>query len=246
MRRFFRQIRQKHISSSKLLNYLLYAVGEILLVVIGILIALQINNWNEDRKKRLVEIEILEGIYTDIHQDTIDMNFNIRAYERFILRDSILINSLIDKQPVTMEIVNSLYLSGNADWSLVLHQSHFEEAKSNGLSIITNESLRDQISRLYEFDYRHLSEGENSRQYFDHFKLLQEDISKYLSYGSNGMEIKPQDYQMLLNDSQLLFKIRQGWDWKMGLLRRNYYPIRQQALDLADSIQLELNILRKN
>lgn len=50
MIKFFRQIRQRLLAQSKFSKYLLYAIGEIVLVVIGILIALQINNWNESRK----------------------------------------------------------------------------------------------------------------------------------------------------------------------------------------------------
>ena len=50
MMRFFKNIRQKLASENKVMAYLRYAVGEILLVVIGIIIALQINNWNEERK----------------------------------------------------------------------------------------------------------------------------------------------------------------------------------------------------
>lgn len=66
MIKFFRQIRQKLLSENppagragKFSKYLLYAVGEILLVVIGILIALQVNNWNEQRKLRLEELNAL-------------------------------------------------------------------------------------------------------------------------------------------------------------------------------------------
>jgi len=50
MIRFFRTIRKKLIEEDNVRKYLLYAIGEILLVVIGILIALQVNNWNEERK----------------------------------------------------------------------------------------------------------------------------------------------------------------------------------------------------
>ena len=50
MIKFFRKIRRKLLTENKISKYLLYAIGEIILVVIGILIALQVNNWNEDRK----------------------------------------------------------------------------------------------------------------------------------------------------------------------------------------------------
>ena len=49
-------------SASPAIRYLRYAVGEIMLVVVGILIALQINNWNESRKQDLAEQEFIEGV----------------------------------------------------------------------------------------------------------------------------------------------------------------------------------------
>ena len=55
MIKFFRRIRQRLLSENKFSKYLLYAIGEIVLVVIGILIALQINNWNEDKKNNRLE-----------------------------------------------------------------------------------------------------------------------------------------------------------------------------------------------
>jgi hypothetical protein len=60
MIKFFRKIRQKMLTENKFSNYLLYAFGEILLVVIGILIALQINNWNEINKNKSTESEYLK------------------------------------------------------------------------------------------------------------------------------------------------------------------------------------------
>ncbi|MGB5315127.1 MAG: DUF6090 family protein [Robiginitalea sp.] len=70
MLRFFRHIRQRMISESRTRKYLLYAVGEILLVVIGILIALQVDNWNEDRRKHQqaaeFRMQLQEGILQDM------------------------------------------------------------------------------------------------------------------------------------------------------------------------------------
>ena len=59
-------------------KYLKYAVGEILLVVIGILIALQINNWNEAKKDLKEQITVLKNIKKDVLADTLDVSFNIK------------------------------------------------------------------------------------------------------------------------------------------------------------------------
>jgi len=56
MIKFFRKIRQNLLSEGKTGKYLKYAIGEIVLVVIGILIALSINNWNENRKSKIVDL----------------------------------------------------------------------------------------------------------------------------------------------------------------------------------------------
>jgi hypothetical protein len=61
MLRFFRQIRQRLRTDNKFSKYLLYAIGEILLVVIGILIAFQVDSWNEDRKTSNTEIQYLKS-----------------------------------------------------------------------------------------------------------------------------------------------------------------------------------------
>lgn len=58
MIKFFRKIRQNLISEGKTANYIIYAIGEIILIVFGILIALQINNWNELRKQKILERQV--------------------------------------------------------------------------------------------------------------------------------------------------------------------------------------------
>ena len=66
MLRFFRQIRQRLLTENRVSKYLLYAIGEILLVVIGILIALQVNNWNEQSKDREIERKWLLAIHAEV------------------------------------------------------------------------------------------------------------------------------------------------------------------------------------
>lgn len=73
MLKFFRQIRQKQLAEGKLSRYLIYAVGEILLVMIGILLALQVNNWNESRKtKEAIKVH-LQNLIADLKDDQVKL-----------------------------------------------------------------------------------------------------------------------------------------------------------------------------
>jgi hypothetical protein len=74
MLRFFRRIRQRLLTDNKFSKYLLYAVGEILLVVIGILLALQVNNWNEQRKIEIAADSYRAKLRNDLAMDTLNIN----------------------------------------------------------------------------------------------------------------------------------------------------------------------------
>ena len=87
MIKFFRKIRQNLLSEGKFGKYLKYAIGEILLVVIGILIAVQINNWNIKFQNEEKEILYLTRLTTNLGSD-------IRLYESIMSKDSVLIDTL--------------------------------------------------------------------------------------------------------------------------------------------------------
>jgi sensor domain CHASE-containing protein len=80
MIKFFRKIRQKMLTENKFSKYLLYAVGEIILVVIGILIALQINNWNEKEKLKAEEVKFLKNFKQSLISDIDFNNFRFDKY----------------------------------------------------------------------------------------------------------------------------------------------------------------------
>ena len=89
MIKFFRKIRQKLLSEGKIGKYLKYAIGEILLIVIGILIAVQVNNWNVKNVNQKKEVLYLTRLTTNL-------GFDKRLYESIMKEDSILMNTLHD------------------------------------------------------------------------------------------------------------------------------------------------------
>ncbi|MBL0025804.1 MAG: hypothetical protein IPO98_12775 [Saprospiraceae bacterium] len=70
----FRNIRQKLLHSGKLKSYMAYAIGEIALVMIGILLALQVNNWNQTRLQRTEESNILSNLHTEFLENKIELD----------------------------------------------------------------------------------------------------------------------------------------------------------------------------
>jgi hypothetical protein len=74
---FFRKIRQHLLSENKVVRYGAYALGEIILVVIGILLALNINNWNEAKKDRIIERYYLLNLREDLQADIDWIGYNI-------------------------------------------------------------------------------------------------------------------------------------------------------------------------
>jgi len=76
--RFFRHIRKSLMEQNKIRTYLLYAIGEILLVVIGIPIALQVNNWNEQRKLDRLELNLLNEIRLNLQDSKAEIESTIQ------------------------------------------------------------------------------------------------------------------------------------------------------------------------
>ena len=94
MFRIFRTIRKSLLARNRFSNYLLYALGEIVLVVIGILVALQINNWNDQRKLHNQELKYLRNIRADLVNNIAEMDSFLTAREGCIEDAGVIISHL--------------------------------------------------------------------------------------------------------------------------------------------------------
>ena len=97
MNRIFSKIRLTFMDKNDIVKYLKYSVGEIFLVVVGILIALQINNWNEDRKDKIHQNKVYAQIRQDLQLDTLYVNNVIKVYKEKHKRLEEIINRKIPK-----------------------------------------------------------------------------------------------------------------------------------------------------
>jgi len=145
---FFRHIRQTTILENKTLKYLKYAIGEIVLVVIGILIALQINNWNETRKINLEERRALENVYRDfVKNRALLTNVMNQTQNVFIAGLEILNHTGNKVKPSDENKINS-WLNGIFNGEPYYPQNGFlDDLLSSGkLGIFKNVTLRNLLS----------------------------------------------------------------------------------------------------
>lgn len=154
MIKFFRKIRQQLLTENKFSRYLLYAIGEIVLVVIGILIALQINNWNENRKGRIQELSSMKEVVENLKYDMVRCDNNINKNATVIkgldsLRTSI--SNAIDGNDQATDIYYYALKYGIDYNKAVLNRAAYEELINSGsIKAIDNRTLVQQLSDYYQ------------------------------------------------------------------------------------------------
>jgi TfoX/Sxy family transcriptional regulator of competence genes len=149
MIKLFRNIRQNLLNQGKTTKYLKYAVGEIILVVIGILIALQVNNWNIERLNKTEEQRYLKAIKTDLANDAlrlkqlvnnIDIQLaNLEQTRKGLTSDSIAINQDV---AFTTSLVTT--------FTFVPEKATIDDLKSSGkLNLLENKKVKDTLLSYY-------------------------------------------------------------------------------------------------
>jgi len=151
MLRFFRNIRQKLAAENNVVKYLRYAIGEILLVVIGILIALQINNWNDLQKQQKLEKEYYCRLLEDTNQDKEQINNLIGLAKNRLKASNQAVRLLLKNKVKKVEIGNQIHLSTKAIYfDFKPNNSAFEDLKSGAnLNIISDKSIIKSLNHYF-------------------------------------------------------------------------------------------------
>jgi hypothetical protein len=151
---FFRKIRKQFADDNKPLQYLRYAIGEIILVVIGILIAIQINNWNEQRKSNHLKDVYLTRLINDIERDTVTIN-NIRTDIELNqnLIGELTKNISTETNLISLDtIISRFFESGWIIYEFIPNDNTYTDLSQTGnMNIIKNTDLIDEIIQYYGY-----------------------------------------------------------------------------------------------
>ena len=184
MIKFFRKIRRQLLSQNRFSKYLLYAVGEIVLVVIGILIALQINNWNQSRLDHIEGRNYLLRIDEDLKKDTTFLTTEIKASKRESDSLTLFLKLIHKKQDSHIDFIRLLSLTNWNPRNVLIQDNTFLEMNSSGkFDLIKSVELKKEILEYYAFrDYVFNHIEVTTKHGFDLVVKILPNLSRYYSY----------------------------------------------------------------
>jgi len=252
MIRSFHFIRQRLLNETSLRQYLLNAIGEILLIVIGILIAIQIDNWNESNNEKKAGIGYLARIKTDLGKDTLYLNEKILQSIELQKTFKLFINSMYEEQ-TNVEDFTKLISQPYWDRSdLVLEDKTYVEVTNSGkFGYIRNENTRNRIMdyyREYTIDDLRISEMNNAggemftrssypriMRYYEVFKPLYD--KEYLLNDQGWNFINNSDS----NEFRDLEAVAIFYYMKYSIFENYYRELKADAKEVIQEIEYEIN-----
>jgi len=236
MIKFFRHIRQNLLSDGKTGKYLKYAIGEIILVVIGILIALGINNWNETKKETIATHNILLEIKEDLLQDKAQLEYSLDKHSKNLEAELRVLKALESRDSLTKKLSSDL---GHIHLARTYYSvsKGYELLKEMNLSSSLDKNLRISLTKYYERDipevYRELDDDKTEYLGFwipylrEHFKEW--EFEKYAI---------PYDYNQILEDRNLITALRIDCVNLRGTIKALDLALKS-ATDLIDKLPKE-------
>ena len=178
---FFRKLRRSLLAENRLTRYLLYALGEILLVVIGILLALQVNNWNEDRRFRTQQAGLLSDLSKDLEANLRELQIGYNMNSLLLDEYRGLMRAIKENQPASPAI-DSLCLHLENWHSPFFTRTAYESLKNKGLEVITDDSLKERIISTYEKSFVFLVEDYDRMEWDFAATVKTSLLNKYIEY----------------------------------------------------------------
>ena len=208
MFRFFRSLRQRLFTKNKFGKFLLYAIGEILLIVVGILIAFYLDNINAEKQAKEVETELLSELKSNLVSNIKILERTLESESQYLSYNQMILDYLDHRKPYNKELESAF---GVYFWTVTTNPvtGGYEFLKSKGVDLISNDSLRNRISYVFENEFSILkNENEvwsNNLQQNISYPYHVRHFRRYFATDSNDVELelaKPFNYTSLLEDEE--------------------------------------------
>ena len=208
MIKFFRRIRQQLLSENKFSKYLIYGIGEVILIVIGILLALYLNNINSEQKANLVEIELLNELKANIKSSIKSFERTLESEQEYLEYNLLILDYLDNKKPYDDNLLEPF---ATYFWTVSSNpiSGGYTYLKSKGIDLITNNRLRKNLSVLFENEFVIIKEENqvwaNNLQQNISYPYHVSHFRRYFLHDSISGDIevaKPFNYNALLNDDK--------------------------------------------
>ncbi len=233
------------IKENKVSKYMLYAIGEIILVVIGILIALSLNNWNENRKVNIKSYNYLQRLNDDIDNASKGVTSSLKSIEQNY-KNSMLTLELLESNelPISKQANFDSYLKRYFQFEITIQNTNtFNEMISSGdLSLIKNQWLRNAFSNL-STNRKFIMEVNQSNH--NAYKINNVLFQKHVRYHIQNVDTDSTkvttkyDFNAMANDKLFINQIsNQSLTWYEIL--RMYRGYESQVNKIKDTIQVEL------
>ena len=196
MLRFFRAIRKKLMEQNKVRTYLLYALGEIALVMIGILLALQVNNWNERRIEDRRVDKMVEKLILQTEKNIKTTENAIKDLEYYYLESLELVEiiGLTEQKDLDLKI-DTLILNNIFDFHLNLDMNVITESRENGdLTLLKSDQLIQQVYEIISFN----------DELLERERITNEDLNLiFIPYLNKNYNFRNGSYKIFQNDKDL-------------------------------------------
>ena len=248
MIKFFRNIRKKLLKEGKTANYLKYAIGEIVLVVIGILIALQINNWNEKRKFNSLKKVYIERLLDDLKQDTAQITSLIAINKKKQLIIEAVI-SKIDTELYSESLITSIQDYFREGWNMddftPSSITYSDLSQTGNMNVFRNTELTELIKQYY-VEIEDSNKGQNiNKDWIIPLDVIVAQETTAFEFDPITMHLFKSDdqtraLQKLIENKDLLKRNAAGHYWFNNSLIKNALKTKDLAIDLISTLQVEL------
>ncbi len=239
MTKVFKKIRQGLLHENKFSKYLLYAIGEIVLVVIGILLALQINNWSETQKRKAEEEKLLIALIEDFKENKDRIKEAIRKEEDVIQTSRSLIQAMQSKNTIHKDSIRFWVASGAKSWWRAEFVTGTYDAivSSGKIAILKNDNLKRLLSQFTADINAGFEDHNESMSYLIEMNKISADVTPALIHDVEleklGITSTDNDFgqsieKLINNDVYLGLLISKTW---LETLRIDYQQKLQGYID---------------